>query len=209
MTEAEEFAALEVAAEAKAREINRRAGQLLQHELPQRAARVIQGQAPLARKYIMLKKITDEAMTHIAPLTPCEKGCSDCCYQAVPIPEHEARMLAEFTGRALNPAARQPNTLEHILDLQLNQPQRLLQNPTPCPFLVDNKCSVYAVRPVQCRSHHVLHSDSSRCNLFRARDLGRPMPQVKFDISWADELAAVLLMQGDDPVADIRAWFPS
>ena len=38
-------------------------------------------------------------------------------------------------------------------------------NGQPCPFLVDNQCSVYEDRPVVCRTHHSLREDASLCDM--------------------------------------------
>lgn len=177
-------------------------------EQQERALALIAGQAPLERKYFRLMEIADRAAAYVAPHTPCRKGCSDCCYQAVPITLRQAQIMSNATGRPLKADAGRPPTGETILYLKAN-PDRYLANPKPCPFLIDNECSAYAVRPVGCRSHHVLHSDSSRCSLFRARDGGVPVPSIQYNLRWLDESSANLIFEEGEDVrlGDIRDFF--
>lgn len=162
---------------------------------------------PQGKKYFRLALLADRAAEIVAPSTPCSKGCSDCCYQAVPIPLFQAEILAQTSGRAIERGAG--ISLKTVAGMALAvaranaNAEAQLHDPTPCPFLVDNACSVYEVRPVNCRTHHVLHSDSSRCSLFH----GLKLPQVKYDLRVFDE--AMALLGGQDSWADIREWFPA
>lgn len=162
-------------------------------------------QDPYRAQYLKLRMLVDEAARLVAPNTPCKKGCSACCYQAVPLSRNEARLIEAASGRRYHrnirrfiPAQETRETIEHF---NANAEARL-HDPTPCPFLVDDACSIYEARPIPCRSHHVLHPDASRCKLE-----GKAIPQVKYDIGWTDELHAELSMH--DEWADIREWFAS
>jgi len=117
----------------------------------------------------------------------CRVGCSACCRQLVVVSPMEAHALAEFV--AARPELAQRLTQAHAewreaiaahpdltarlaafvesegyvpgpeggaLELAYWQAQQ------PCPFLEDDRCSVYPVRPFACLEHHVL-SDPALC----------------------------------------------
>lgn len=190
-------------------EIDARAGREIRMIRAYQVPMLLQSKQPTRAKWIRLHQIADAAMELVKPNTPCRSGCSDCCYQAVPIPRSTAQRIAAVSGRSYDTAAG--ITLDSVHSMMRavahanEMTEKLLQNPTPCPFLADGKCTVYKARPITCRTHHVLHPDSSRCSLFTARDSGKPMPQVKYNLREIDEAAAVLGV--GETWADIREWF--
>jgi Fe-S-cluster containining protein len=79
---------------------------------------------------------------HIA----CSEGCSNCCKRpTVPVTELEMRGLSWYASEILSGEIRQ--SVKH----------RLLchKDTAECPFLVNNVCSVYPVRPIICRQFYV------------------------------------------------------
>lgn len=194
---------VEAYAEARALEIRARGGPRLD-AIADRALRVALGLEPVRIRHRALQALADEAAAMVAPSTPCRKGCSDCCYQAVSIPLHEAELLAVASGRWLDRSAgvlalADPEAAASRADAKADE---LLADPVACPFLVDSVCSVYEARPVVCRTHHVLHADSSRCSMFEHKVINL----AKFDLSPIDNAASWVAIE--DAWADIREWFP-
>lgn len=111
----------------------------------------------------------------IKPDTPdyaCRKGCAHCCHQSVMVTAAEALHAAKFLHDNLTPsevlrlrdkvAARARQT--EGLDNDQRMDQRLA-----CAFLNDNACTIYPVRPLQCRGG--FSEDAEYCrNLLEHRE---------------------------------------
>lgn len=152
---------------------------------------------PALERYDLLVKITDRLAEMVSSQTPCRRGCSLCCYQAVPMPRQEALRLAAASGRELHEAAGRPMNGPTLLALH-NNAQRYTG--AVCPFLDGTDCSIYAARPIACRAHHVIEDDASKC------DTANPGQRIaKFDITFCEGALAEASMQ--DTWADIREWF--
>jgi len=112
--------------------------------------------------------IANEITAALAPHAACKPGCSQCCHMNTMIYEHEAIRLAEVSGRK---RVRLPHRPLRQVYLDGNK-----FNNRPCPFLVDDKCSVYEDRPLVCRTHHSLHHDASLCDMsISAHEQVRPL----------------------------------
>jgi Fe-S-cluster containining protein len=113
----------------------------------------------------------------------CEEGCAHCCRQLVPVSPVEAKRLAEVVERMPPDAkarveARFEQALRHMESLGLLDPHQppprleLRARPgaaTPwhdvsrryfdahldCPFLEEERCTVYDERPLPCREYMV------------------------------------------------------
>jgi hypothetical protein len=88
----------------------------------------------------------------------CAEECAWCCYQRVGVAAPEviriaAQVRATFT-------APQVQALQGRLAQALASPRQGAA-PLPCPLLVNNRCSVYAVRPMTCRGFN--SSDAAAC----------------------------------------------
>jgi uncharacterized protein len=76
----------------------------------------------------------------------CHEGCSACCMNpTVPINEIELRGISFYTTEIMD---------EEIYDRVLRQLEEH-ESTSACPFLVDNRCSIYPFRPIACRIFHV------------------------------------------------------
>jgi uncharacterized protein len=171
-------------------------GRLLHEVVP----RLMESQAPKVRKYIRLTEIAEKVNALIAPNTPCRRGCSACCHIAVGISDTEAQRIAMHTGRVAvaQSGAGDLHSLARTLGRNIIQYAQ-----TPCTFLgAEGECTIYAVRPVTCRTHHAIAPDAKCCDLAIGR---QPVPQVNLEIL-TTAAAAVCI---DEAFADIRAYFPN
>jgi uncharacterized protein len=76
----------------------------------------------------------------------CVKGCAACCSIDVTIHDIEAQYIEKNTG----------------IKMLSKSPSLSIIHDTACPFLEDDKCSIYEHRPFVCRVYHVL-SPSELC----------------------------------------------
>lgn len=171
-------------------------------ELQDKAKRISKSQAPAPMKYIRLVEIADEMLEIVHPVTPCRRGCSSCCYIAVPISLSEAEQIAKVTGRALDPTAKfPPAALNPSASVARLEDNILRYEGKPCTFLKGNECSIYADRPIPCRTHHVIEDNATKCDTRHGRQ-----PVAQFDVSWIDYAAADIAIR--EPWADMREFFP-
>lgn len=106
----------------------------------------------------------------------CQKGCGACCRQPVPLPEFEAYSIAEMVEKMPEPRRsevkeRFDKALAHFTEIgwverfencvDLSKEERLemfldyFKEGVPCPFLVDDSCSIHQERPMVCREYLV------------------------------------------------------
>lgn len=147
------------------------------------------GKSKLGKLYRLVEELGDAAKPFIA----CEKGCSACCRMNVTISSMEAERLAQFSKKRLNRVHR------HIK----HDPTHFAG--VACPFLVENACSVYEIRPYACRAHVSFDTTAYWCEPERAYEEG--MGMVSFDGAKSAYLA-VLAKVPDSRFADIRDFFP-
>ena len=105
----------------------------------------------------------------------CKAGCGLCCRQMVPISAPEAFYLSDFVESL--PPERQEEILKRFREIvkeleRLNMIDELLDPHycddvvlpiskkyfscnLPCPFLVEESCSIHPYRPVSCREYNV------------------------------------------------------
>ncbi len=77
----------------------------------------------------------------------CCAGCSTCCHQDVPVSPLEAIAVYFATHTYL-----QGETKEKVHKQLQAQNGDISKNHGQCPFLLDDKCSIYPLRPIACRS---------------------------------------------------------
>jgi Fe-S-cluster containining protein len=146
-------------------------------------------QAKLRRIY----SLVDEFDEYRRGLVACGKGCSACCRMNVQISNLEAKQISQTIGRQA--AARHVSTV--------HSPSKFMGQ--PCPFLVDDSCSIYANRPLACRKHVSFHSTPEWCEPEHA--LKSTVPGVGF--SGLDQaLFETSNRAGKAVFADIRDFFP-
>lgn len=74
----------------------------------------------------------------------CKKGCSSCCHTQTIIPVYPL----ELVGMAWHATEKVKNETRKKL-------QEQLKDYKSCPFLVDDVCSIYPMRPAACRHFNV------------------------------------------------------
>jgi Fe-S-cluster containining protein len=116
-----------------------------------------------------LYRETDHKMSLLKPV--CKRGCPWCCYQSVEILNWEEPLISQFLREKINGEVKRniKKELENWFDFFdrvttgkneltmhdafdfLNKQQA--KERFPCPFLTNNECSIYRVRPLSCRCH--------------------------------------------------------
>jgi Fe-S-cluster containining protein len=89
----------------------------------------------------------------------CSPSCNHCCYPLLRYSVAEAILLLQ--AYPLEP--RMIDEYRERLTSTQNDPEVWLRRKYPCPFLRDDACQVYAVRPWICRSHFVV-GDPQACS---------------------------------------------
>jgi Fe-S-cluster containining protein len=133
----------------------------------------------------------------------CSPACNHCCYPLLRYSVAEAILL-------LREYPLEPGVIDEArenLRVTANDPEDWLRRKYPCPFLRDDTCQVYAVRPWICRSHfivgnpegcsggtvHVLDITSSNPAYFKVmNELRLPWGPIPYPLalSWAQTYLA-------------------
>lgn len=133
-----------------------------------------------------LLKLTDQLTSKLTPITTCKPGCGSCCKINVSITKIEAQLISQHTGR-------EPNK-----SLFLNKSDF---HGTPCTFLIDNKCSIYAVRPFVCRRLVSVMPSEYWCHPELSLNVEVPL------LNFSELSKAFYAIASRSEVKDIRAWF--
>jgi Fe-S-cluster containining protein len=141
-------------------------------------------------------EIIDELGALVAPATSCKKGCSHCCYQAVIISTWEAERISKYAKRKTTGFKGHTKTIKHI--------QKQFRS-VICPFLENDICTIYQVRPFMCRAHYNMSDDPNDCDI--ALKPNTVVPYFNFE---SYKMAWVLLFIEDNYLfGDIREFFKS
>lgn len=112
--------------------------------------------------------VTDRRFKEAADSTPgtvsCRAGCAHCCKQLVTVtlPEAFAMVASLPVSEAMKllgaHASRLVEQCDYLLRLDARSREWFARG-TRCVFLTDNdRCAVYAARPIACRTHAVVSS---------------------------------------------------
>jgi len=106
----------------------------------------------------------------------CKLGCYHCCRQQIPMNIAEAHILTQYIRREFSSSEIDELKIHtqqwHAWDNSKRgrysppsmQEQMFLRGYEPCcPLIVEGACSAYPVRPVICRTHFVVCSDTRSC----------------------------------------------
>jgi Fe-S-cluster containining protein len=142
-----------------------------------------------------LRKAASTLGSAVAPLAACQSGCSACCHIPVIVLDSEAQVIANELGLALN----------NVPEERRNQPAPTFRGEGhACPFLIANRCSIYPIRPLACRTLYNLDIDNMLC---QHREESNLVPY--FDTTEFVHLAAIALARsGAAFSAELRDFFP-
>lgn len=144
-------------------------------------------------KLTRIYKVMDQLSSVRAPFVACGKGCADCCRMNMSMSSLEARTVSQATGRAF---VEQSESVLH--------PDGKFVG-VSCPFLVDNACSIYEIRPLACRRHASFHTSAAWCT--PEEMLVQKVPLVRF--GGIDEAFSITSANRRTfVVADVRDCFP-
>ena len=114
--------------------------------------------------------LTDESIQKVvkeyppSPPLACQEGCAWCCHKLVGTTVPEVFRIADYLQRHLT-----PQEFQIVRDriIQRDEQRKGLREDRwsaarlPCSLLVDDRCSVYPVRPLTCRGFN--SSDARQC----------------------------------------------
>ena len=143
----------------------------------------------LGKIYSLIAEVSQAVQPYVA----CGKGCSDCCKMNVSISLMEAERLAAVSRKSM---------------AVVNHPVRHSDDRfsgVPCPFLVEDACSVYEARPYACRAHYSFDTSAYWCHPERSYE--GEMSLLKMGGTWQayEEIVLNSRLRG---FADIRDFFP-
>ncbi len=134
------------------------------------AGKILMEGSAYADQIITQLEKSGDASSEIA----CKAGCPYCCSMQISITPPEAIVLGTHVVDNYNTAAKNEllKKIDHNIRLTYQKTQdEKVQNwqETPCIFLKEGSCSVYAIRPFVCRSWHSL--DVRQCiDSWRSKD---------------------------------------
>lgn len=137
-----------------------------------------------------LRALASRVSESLASLSACQnQTCSHCCHIPVALTGTEAALIGEAVGRKPRKVSAK---------VQLSQEFGYHR---PCPFLKNDRCSIYAHRPFVCRTHMSLDESDRLCRL--VPEVTVPVPLV--DMTQFHSLYVELTV--GEPLADIRDFF--
>ncbi|HEU5403899.1 MAG TPA: YkgJ family cysteine cluster protein [Terriglobales bacterium] len=165
-------------------------------------------------------KAASEAEAAGTPIS-CRAGCGACCRQMVPVSIFEAQAMCDWIRSLPDPQQKALEARFHQTLLKLKDTgiiQRLIEedwfadNDTalkmaidyfrlgiPCPFLVDESCSIHPIRPLSCREYLVT-SPPELCN--------DPAKDGVAGVQLPIKLSRALYRMGGQLEQDRRGWIP-
>jgi Fe-S-cluster containining protein len=150
----------------------------------------------------------------------CREGCGACCRQVVPISEAEAVYLAELV--AALPPERQERVRERFREALATLGESLVERlrdtskfkelaqrrelgeeyfhrGVACPFLEEERCTIYPHRPLTCREYLVT-SPAENCR--------NPSPETVRPVDVPVKLSQILYCFGDGIGNQPTRWTP-
>ncbi len=174
---------------------------MAREQVSEDVARIARENASVKLKRRKVIAIANRMTAALAPHVACKPACSQCCHMNTMIYEHEAIRLAEVTGRSMVRLPFRPLDVVHVEGMKFNG--------KPCPFLLDNECSVYEDRPLVCRMQHSLRENADECSMdIPANEQSRPPmydPDV-LEVPYREINAAYKPME---PCGNIGEFFPA
>ncbi|MCY6371016.1 SEC-C metal-binding domain-containing protein [Clostridium ganghwense] len=160
--------------------------QLLLSQIADGGISVTKGKEILKKLYSM----EEEGMKQFTKYAPCSKGCSHCCHIYMDCTAVEAELVREYVVK--NFSEEKIMELEKKIEATINEvpsykdvlneenKDKVIADYSkkniPCIFLKeDNSCSIYEVRPFNCRKFFTV-SDSAKCK--KGEEVIRPAVSI-------------------------------
>ncbi|WP_061250001.1 YkgJ family cysteine cluster protein [Leptospira alstonii] len=132
---------------------------------------------PLINAYLINDERTEQDLKRIAGKTgrkiACRSGCSACCKnQSISLSEFEVAGISYYICELLDKEMQKRIT---------DKLERYTSKTMECPFLIDERCSVYQFRPLVCRTFHVLDKEctiSEDVSTSRPNDIALPSQET-------------------------------
>lgn len=146
----------------------------------------------MTAKFALLRELVWHVENALIGLTPCQDKCSHCCNMPVVISQAEADLIGKQIGRT----PKRVQYRREANDSYIGQ---------PCPFLKNDRCSIYSARPFECRTHYSAEPDNVPCHLVP----GEKITVRYFNMNQFDNLLWTALGPAElEKTADIREFFP-
>lgn len=155
-------------------------------------AETMSAKTPARNRLIRIRHIAGQQSAIFSSKSACSSGCSHCCHIDVTLPRSEAVLIGKITGKEISEPAQ---------TFQIHQPPKNRYQGSPCPFLVGGSCSIYANRPLLCRTLVNLDTSPKLCEL--VPDATIPVPYLNTTAL----RAAFAIVTQSEAFADIREWF--
>jgi Fe-S-cluster containining protein len=161
-------------------------------------AQAIRAKNPAARVNA-LREMLDPVAAAASGVAACGKGCSACCHIAVTLTAEEAEVIGKEIGI-------KPTMPAQYIEQGGRDATAAKYYGTACPFLVADKCSIYASRPLSCRTLYNMDSDALLCTVVPG-----DAPKVPYLNHWqfTNVIVRAFIASGSAPrFADLRDFFP-
>ena len=136
----------------------------------------------LTKSYNRFDQIIAKSINESEVKPACRSGCSFCCYYKVDVRAHEIFAIKEYIDKYFdrekidgiladaNKNAEKIRTLTYDEHMATN---------IKCPFLIDNACSVYPVRPFKCRNFHAIDVEGCEKSYIEPTNLSIPTTLIE------------------------------
>jgi len=149
-------------------------------------------------KVMALREMLDPVAAAASGVAACRKGCGKCCHIAVQMTADEADVIGKEIGV-------KPKTPPAFSDPAKRDEAAARYYGTPCPFLVNDQCSIYAYRPLSCRTLFNMDRDALLCTVVP----GDPPKVPYLNHSQFTMIIARAFMDSAKRYADLRDFFPN
>jgi hypothetical protein len=162
-------------------------------------AQAVRANNPAAR-IRALREMLDPVAVAASGLAACRKGCGACCHIAVTMTAEEAEVIGKEIGV-------KPATPAQYIDQGGRDETAARFYGTPCPFLVNEQCSIYASRPLSCRTLYNMDADALLCTVVPGN-----APKVPYlnHMQLTNIIVRAYMAAGTVPrFADLRDFYPN
>jgi hypothetical protein len=144
-----------------------------------------------------LREMLDPVIAAASGVAACGKGCSKCCHINATLSAEEAEVIGKEIGikPTMPPRFTKLDEGEEMMDDHYG---------TPCPFLVNQQCSIYESRPLACRTLFNMDADALLCTVVP----GDPPIVPYLDHRQFTAVIVRSFLDFPNRYADLRDFFP-